>query len=100
MDPARTQGITGTMAIIRLLEAENKVFSLHTWSSALCTAAGIAVQAASTHALTFDHKPHPNPMQHELVEDPWVVEGGVIAVRSTPGLGVTVREDVVEKYRY
>lgn len=99
MDPARTQGITGTMAIIRLLEAENKVFSLHTWSSALCTAAGIAVQAASTHALTFDHKPHPNPMQHELVEDPWLVEGGVIAVRSTPGLGVTVRESVVEKYQ-
>jgi len=100
MDPARTNGITGTLAIIRLLESENRTFTLHTWSSALCTAAGIALQAASTHGLTFDHKPHPNPMQHELVENPWLVENGCIAVRSAPGLGVTVREDVVEKYRY
>ena len=100
MDPARTHGITGTLAIIRLLEAENKPFTLHTWSSALCTAAGIALQAASTQGLTFDHKPRPNPMQHELVADPWLVENGRIAVRSTPGLGVTVREEVVEQYRY
>jgi L-alanine-DL-glutamate epimerase-like enolase superfamily enzyme len=39
-------------------------------------------------------------MQHELVENPWLVENGRIAVRSAPGLGVTVREEVVEKYRY
>lgn len=98
MDPARTQGITGTRAIIQLLETEHKIYSLHTWSSALCTAAGIALQANSSNALTFDHKPHPSPMQHELVENPWEVKNGVIAVRDEPGLGVTVREEVVEKY--
>lgn len=99
MDPARCQGITGTLAIARLLESENKPYTLHTWSSALCTAAGIAVQAATSNGLTFDHKPRPNPMQHELVEDSWQVVNGTIAVRDTAGLGVTVRESVVERYR-
>ncbi len=100
MDPARCHGITGTRRIVQLLEATNKPFSLHTWSSALCTAAGIALQANSTQALTFDHKPRQSPMQHELVENPWLVESGRIAVRTDPGLGVSVREDAVRRYAF
>lgn len=100
MDPARCHGITGTRRIIHLLEAAHKPFSLHTWSSALCTAAGIALQANSIQAVTFDHKPRPSPMQHELVENPWLVEAGLIPVRHEPGLGVTVREETVRRYAF
>ena len=39
-------------------------------------------------------------MQHELVSDPWIQEDGYIAIRDVPGLGVTVQEDVVEKYLF
>jgi D-galactarolactone cycloisomerase len=46
----------------------------------------------------MDFKPHESPMQHELVSDPWVQEDGYLVVRDTPGLGVTVREEVVQKY--
>ena len=100
MDPARCHGLTGTRNIVKFLEAAHKPFTLHTWSSALCTAAGIALIANSPQGYTFDHKPRPSPMQHELVENPWVVHEGRIAVRDEPGLGVTVREDVVNKYRF
>ena len=48
----------------------------------------------------MDFKPHESPMQHELVSDPWVQKGGLIAVRDQPGLGVTVREDIVRKYQF
>jgi L-alanine-DL-glutamate epimerase-like enolase superfamily enzyme len=48
----------------------------------------------------MDFKPHESPMQHELVSDPWVQEKGTIAVRDTPGLGVTVKEDIVNKYSF
>ena len=44
-----------------------------------------------------DFKPHESPMQHGLVSDPWVQENGYVAIRDVPGLGVTVREDVIEK---
>jgi L-alanine-DL-glutamate epimerase-like enolase superfamily enzyme len=56
--------------------------------------------ASSTHGLTMDFKPHESPMQHELVTNPWIQKGGSLAVRDIPGLGVTVREEVVKKYEF
>jgi L-alanine-DL-glutamate epimerase-like enolase superfamily enzyme len=100
MDPGRCLGITGCRHAIKLIEAENLRFSAHTWSSALNTAASVHLLASSTHGVCMDFKPHESPMQHELVSDPWVQKGGYLAVRDTPGLGVTVREEVVKKYEY
>jgi len=100
MDPGRCHGITGCRHVIKLIEAENLKFTAHTWSSALNTAASVHLLASSTHGLTMDFKPHESPMQHELVSDPWIQSDGYIEVRDTPGLGVTVREDVVRKYAF
>ena len=44
LDPARCHGISGSRRIVELIEQDQKVFSLHTWSSALCTAAGVALR--------------------------------------------------------
>lgn len=100
IDPGRCHGLTGSHHVIKLIEAENLRFSAHTWSSALNTAASLHMLASSTHADCMDFKPHESPMQHELVSDPWVQEDGYVAVRSNPGLGVTVREDIVQKYLF
>ncbi len=100
IDPGRCHGLTGSRHVIRLIEAENLRFSAHTWSSALNTAASLHMLASSTHADCMDFKPHESPMQHELVSDPWVQEEGYLAVRDKPGLGVTVREDIVQKYLF
>jgi L-alanine-DL-glutamate epimerase-like enolase superfamily enzyme len=98
MDPGRCHGITGCRQVIALIEATNLKWSAHTWSSALNTAASVHLLAISDCGLCLDLKPHESPMQHELVTDPWAQEGGYLAIRDAPGLGVTVREDVVEKY--
>lgn len=100
MDPGRCHGITGCRKAIPLIEAANLKFTAHTWSSALNTAASVHLLASSRHGWCMDFKPHASPMQHELVEDPWEPTGGMIAVRDKPGLGVTVREDVVRKYEF
>lgn len=100
MDPGRCHGITGCRDVIKLIEAENLHFSLHTWSSAINTAASIHLLAISNHGYCMDFKPHESPMQHELVHDPWVQQGGYVAVRNTPGLGVQVREEIVQKYLF
>jgi L-alanine-DL-glutamate epimerase-like enolase superfamily enzyme len=100
IDPGRCHGLTGSRHVIKMIEAENLRFSAHTWSSALNTAASLHMLASSTHADCMDFKPHESPMQHELVSDPWVQENGYLAVRDEPGLGVTVREDVVQKYLF
>lgn len=98
LDPGRCQGITGCRRVIPLIEAANLRFSAHTWSSGLNTAASVHLLASSRAGWCMDFKPHPSPMQHELVSNPWVPEAGLIAVRDEPGLGVHVREDVVAKY--
>jgi L-alanine-DL-glutamate epimerase-like enolase superfamily enzyme len=100
MDPGRCLGITGCAHVIKLIEAENLHFTMHSWSSALNTAASIQLLATSTHGVCMDFKPHESPMQHELVTDPWVQQNGFVAVRRTPGLGVTIREQTVNKYEY
>ena len=100
MDPGRSLGITGCRQAIQLVEAENLSFSLHTWSGALNTAASVHLLATSTHGDCMDFKPHESPMQHELVTDPWVQKNGYLEVRSKPGLGVDVREEVVKKYTF
>ena len=98
LDPGRCHGISGSRAVIELVEAANLSWSAHTWSSALNTAASVHLLAGSRRGVCLDLKPHESPMQHELVSDPWVQEDGYLRVRDAPGLGVTVREDVVQKY--
>jgi L-alanine-DL-glutamate epimerase-like enolase superfamily enzyme len=100
IDPGRCHGITGSRAIIRLIEEENLQYSLHTWSSALNSAASVHLLAISNQGVSMDLKPHESPMQHELVSDPWVQQNGFLAVRATPGLGVHVREEIVQKYLF
>jgi L-alanine-DL-glutamate epimerase-like enolase superfamily enzyme len=98
LDPGRCLGITGCRAVIPLIEARGLKFTAHTWSSALNTAASLHLVASSRAGLTMDFKPHESPMQHELVTDPWKQEDGSLALRDVPGLGVTVRPEIVQKY--
>jgi L-alanine-DL-glutamate epimerase-like enolase superfamily enzyme len=49
--------------------------------------------------MVFEQKPIRNPMQDELVEQPFAQLNGAIGVPTGPGLGVTVIESVLEKYR-
>ena len=97
-DPGRCHGITGVRNAIKLVEASNLKYSLHTWSSALNTAASVHLMAISNHGVCKDFKPHESPMQHELVSNPWEQKNGFIDVRDNPGLGVDVREEIVKKY--
>ena len=100
IDPGRCHGITGCRNVIKLIEAENLQYSMHTWSSALNSAASVHLLAISKQGVSMDMKPHESPMQHELVRDPWVQEKGYLTVRDRPGLGVDVREEIVQKYLF
>lgn len=100
LDPGRCLGITGCRETIKMIEAAGLTYSMHSWSSALNTAASLHLLAISTHGDTLDFKPHASPMQYDLVEDPWVHKAGVLALRETPGLGVTIRPAAVDKYQF
>ena len=38
-------------------------------------------------------------MIHDLVEESFTVEGGMLEIPDRPGLGITVREDFVRRHR-
>lgn len=99
-DVGRAEGITGVLRVIALVEEADDVwFNSHAWSSAVNTAASIALSASTPRCLLQELKPLENPMQHELVTEPFAQHDGFVAVPRKPGLGVEVREDVLAKYR-
>lgn len=99
MDPGRCLGLTGSREVVKLVEAANLKYTAHSWSSALNTAASLHFLAISPNGDTLDFKPHESPFQHQLVDDPWIQENGVLRLRAQPGLGVSVREEAVEELR-
>lgn len=99
-DPGRAEGITGALKVIQMVEAAGNLwFNAHAWSGAIITAASLALSVSTSRCLVFELKPLENPMQHELVERPFTHQGGWIEPPDEPGLGVTVREDIVRRYR-
>lgn len=98
-DPGRAGGITGFRELIAAVEHAQLWFNAHAWSSAIISAASLALSLTSHRVLYFELKPIENPMQHELVSEPFWHENGFISGRSGPGLGIDVDERVVEKYR-
>jgi L-alanine-DL-glutamate epimerase-like enolase superfamily enzyme len=98
LDPGRCLGLTGCREVVKMVESAGLKYSAHSWSSALNTAASLHFLAISSQGDTLDFKPHESPLQHELVEDPWVPDDGLLTLRDVPGLGVTVRQSVVDRY--
>lgn len=99
-DIGRAEGITGALRVIQLVEQRDVWFNSHAWSSAVNTAASIALSASTPRCLLQELKPDSNPMQHELVEEPFVQKDGWIDVPRKPGLGVEPLESVLRKYRF
>ena len=100
LDPGRCLGLTGCREVVKLVEAANLKYTAHSWSSALNTAASLHFLAISPNGDTLDFKPRESPFQHDLVEDPWVQEAGVLQLRPQPGLGVSVREEAVRELEF
>jgi L-alanine-DL-glutamate epimerase-like enolase superfamily enzyme len=99
-DVGRAEGITGVLKVIEYVEANDVWFNSHAWSSAVNTAASLALSAITPRCLLQELKPDPNPMQHELVETPFTQTDGWIDVPTAPGLGVEPIEEVLQKYRF
>jgi L-alanine-DL-glutamate epimerase-like enolase superfamily enzyme len=97
-DVGRAEGITGALRVIALVEDSGLWFNSHAWSSAVNTAASIALSASTHRCLVQELKPDENPMQHELVREPFVVRNSTVRVPNRPGLGVELDEKVLQRY--
>jgi L-alanine-DL-glutamate epimerase-like enolase superfamily enzyme len=100
VDPGRAEGITGFKKVTDRVEAYGRQANAHAWSSAIVSAASLAISFASPACKVFELKPLRNPMQHDLVPEPVShVDGWVYPPTSAPGLGIDVVESVIDRYR-
>jgi len=92
-------GITETMRIAALASAANLRLAPHLWAGAPAFAAGLHLSAASPATHILEYSLGANPMIHELIEESFTVEGGMLTIPDRPGLGITIRDDFVRRYR-
>jgi L-alanine-DL-glutamate epimerase-like enolase superfamily enzyme len=97
-DLAICGGITETMRISAIASAHNLKLAPHLWAGAPAFAAGLAVAAASPAGFIVEYSLGANPLLHDLVEEAFPVEDGMIEVPERPGLGITVREDFLAEH--
>ena len=87
------------MRISALASSANLLLAPHLWAGAPAFAAGIHVAAASACAHILEYSLGANPMIHDLVEETFPVEGGMLTIPERPGLGITIRDEFVTRYR-
>ena len=91
-------GITEAMRIGALASAHNLLFAPHLWAGAPAFAAGLHVCAASPASFILEYSLGANPMLHDLIEESFAVADGAIGIPDRPGLGITIREDVLRAH--
>jgi len=99
VDPGRAEGITGFKRVCDRVEAHQRQANAHAWSSAIVSAASIAVSFSTPACKLFELKPLRNPMQHDLVAVPIEHVDGWVYPPKGPGLGIEVDEEVVDAFR-
>jgi D-galactarolactone cycloisomerase len=99
VDPGRAEGITGFKKVADRVEAYRRQANAHAWSSAIVSAASLAISFSSSACKLFELKPLRNPMQHDLVTHPFEHVEGWMYPPTGPGLGIEVIDEVVDRYR-
>jgi L-alanine-DL-glutamate epimerase-like enolase superfamily enzyme len=99
VDPGRAEGITGFKKVCDRVEFYRRQANAHAWSSAIVTAASLAISFNSPACKLFEFKPLRNPMQHDLVAEPFDHVDGWVYPPTGPGLGIEVDESIIDGYR-
>lgn len=98
VDPARVEGISGFRTVDALATARGIGVNAHAWSTAVTTAASLHLSLCSTQTRLFELKPFPVVVQTDLVREPIWHRDGVMQALDGPGLGIDLREDVLQRY--
>lgn len=99
-DIARCGGITEIRRIAALADVRNVRVIPHCWSTDILVAATLHFLAAQRDARWQEFNVMDNPLKTDLAREPLKVIDGRVAVPDGPGLGITLNEEIVERYRW
>ncbi len=97
-DLAICGGITEAQRIAALAHTLQIRLAPHLWGGALMFAAGLHLCIASPAAFILEFSLGANPVLHDLVEESFRPQNGIIKAPEAPGLGVTVVQEFVDRY--
>lgn len=109
-DLAVSGGFSAWLDILALAKSYGVGVIPHVWGSGIAVAAALHAVATvpplphTANPLPFLNEPviefdrKHNPLRDELLEEPFTLVDGSLAVPDRPGLGVTVRDDVLTAY--
>jgi L-alanine-DL-glutamate epimerase-like enolase superfamily enzyme len=98
LDPGRIGGLTGFARACDLIEIAHRQGNAHAWSTAIDTAASLAISWAKPVCRQLEEQPHKGPMQDDLIGGAIVHDDGYMRQPQGPGLGITVDEAVVRHH--
>ena len=98
IDPARV-GLTETMKIVSLARDRHRKVVNHSYKTRISIAASLHFLAAVPDAFVLEYCVEDSPLLHELTHEQFPLEEGRVHVPQAPGLGVTINEATVDKYR-
>ena len=99
-DITRCGGFSQMRKIMWEAEAAGIDLCPHAWLTDLNTAAALHVNAALPRSLFLEYNVSSSPMLRDIIENPVQMDSnGMIAVPTEPGLGISINEKAVEKYR-
>jgi len=98
-DLGRAGGFTEGMRIADLVQAWNLSLVPHGFSSAINVAANLQWISAMPQASLLEFRRTKSPLLQDLIKTPFVAENGNLKIPDRRGLGIELREDVVEQCR-
>ena len=98
-DLGRAGGLTEGMRIADLVQAWNLSLVPHGFSSAINVAANLQWVASMPAATLLEFRRTKSPLMADLIKNPFVAKDGQLEIPDRPGLGIELREDVVEACR-
>ena len=93
-------GITEGYKIATMAAAHFMECATHVWNSGIIVAAGAHLSCAIPNGATMEYDMTENAFRTELMKNPLLPDSnGMITLSDEPGLGVEVKEEIIEKYR-
>lgn len=98
IDPSRV-GLTETMKVISLARDRHRKVVNHSYKTRISIAASLHFLAAVPDAFVLEYCVEDSPLLNELTCEQFPLVDGFVHVPQDPGLGVTLNEKTIEKYR-
>ena len=99
-DLAWAGGFTECRRIAALAQAYNLMVAPHAFSSAILLVAAMHLLASIPNGLVLEFDQNPHALREDLLQEPIRIDAdGFVHLPERPGLGITLNQTTVERYR-